>query len=455
MKKLLFIILSLALFTACERKINEFSVTTGSANFKTYVALGNSLVAGYADGALYKSGQAYSTPAIIARQLQLAGCGPFVQPVVTSEYGVGFPGSGPRLVLGPSTACDGSVSLGPVPYIGEKEPLAPVGYVVQNLGIPGMKSFHMFAPGYGSPLGLTTNPPTANPYYVRFCTEPMNPNFKVVDEFPKLMPTFFTMQLGDNDVLSYALSGGVGDVITDPALFAQTMGGTLQALKATGANGVVATIPDVTSIPYFTTVPYNGIVLTRQTLVDSINFFMSTYFGLPQLVYKLGQNPFLVADPTSPHPVFKVRFMKPGELVLLSVPQDSLKCYGMGIISRITSTPWAIPTEYVLTEDELANIQVATTAYNDIITKQLAPTFGVGIVDLNAKMKQLQSGIVWDGIKMNANYVTGGAFSLDGIHLNPRGCALSANYFIEAINAKFGSTIPQVDITQYPGVKFP
>ncbi len=455
MKKLLFIILSLALFTACERKIDEYQVTSGSANFTKYVSIGNSLVAGYADGALYKTAQTYSTPNIIAQQLKLAGSGDFVQPIVNSEFGVGFPGSGPRLVLGASVACDGTVSLGPVPAVGDKEPLAPVGYAVNNLGIPGMKSFHMFAPGYGSPLGLTVYPPTANPYYVRFCTEPMNANFKVVDEFPKLMPTFFTMQLGDNDVLSYALSGGVGDVITDPALFGQAMGGTLQTLAAVGAKGVIATIPDVTSIPFFTTVPYNGINLTRQTLVDSINFFMSTYFGLPQLVYHLGFNPFLVDDPTSPHPVFKVRFMVPGELVLLSVPQDSLKCFGMGIISRITSTPWAIPSKYVLTQDEVANLAYATGAYNNIITQQLAPTFGLGVVDMNAKLKELKAGIVWDGVKMNAEYVKGGAFSLDGIHLNPRGCAVSANYFIDAINAKFGSTIPQADITTYPGVSFP
>lgn len=455
MKKLLFIILSLAVFTACERKIDEFQVTSGQANFTKYISVGNSLVAGYADGALYKSAQAYSTPSIIAQQLQLAGSGPFVQPVVNSEYGVDFPGSGPRLVLGASVACDGTVSLGPVPYIGPKEPLAPVGYAVDNLGIPGAKSFHYLAPGYGSFAGLQPPYIFANPYYVRCCTEPTNVNFRIIDEFAKLKPTFFTMQLGDNDVLSYALSGGVGDTITSPTFFGMAMGGVLQALTANGAKGVIATIPDVTSIPYFTTVPYNGIVLTRQTLVDSINFFMSTYFGLPQLVYQLGPNPFLVADPTSPHPAFKVRFMVPGELVLLSVPQDSLKCFGMGIISRITSTPWAIPSQYVLTADEIALLQANTTAYNQVITQGLAPTFNLGVVDMNAKLKELQAGIIWDGIKMNAKYVTGGAFSLDGIHLNPRGCALSANYFIDAINAKFGSTIPQADITKYPGVVFP
>ncbi len=88
MKKIFLILLSLAVFTACERKIDEFKVTSGSADFTRYIAVGNSLVAGYADGALYKTGQSYSILNIIAKQLQLAGSGAFVQPMVNnSEFG--------------------------------------------------------------------------------------------------------------------------------------------------------------------------------------------------------------------------------------------------------------------------------------------------------------------------------------------------------------------------------
>ena len=452
MKKILFIIFSLALFTACERKIDAPAVTNGSADFTRFVAVGNSMMSGYADGALYNSGQKNSIPNLIAGQLKLAGSGNFVQPMITSEYGLEFPGSMPRLVLGYSVDCNGVTSLAPVPYIGTRDPLQPIGYQVNNLAIPGAKSFHLLAPGYGNAAFLVP-PVRANPYYVRFCTEPTNPNFMVVNEFAKLNPTFFMSWVGDNDVLSYALSGGVGDTITSPALFQMAMGGVLQALTASGAKGVIANIPDVTAIPFFTTVPYNGIVLTRQTLVDSINGAMSGLYKLP-FVYKLGANPFLVADPSSTHPMFKVRQMQPGELVLLSVPQDSLKCFGMGIISRLTFMPWGIPSQYVLTSDELYKIKNATYAYNQIIAG-LAGQFNLGMVDMYSKLTLLQRGIVWDGIKMNSAFVTGGAFSLDGVHLNPRGCAVAANYFIDALNAKYGSTIPQVNITNYPGVIFP
>ncbi len=437
MKKILFIILSLAMFTACERKIDTFQVGQGSANFTTYIAVGNSMMAGYADGALYNSGQKNSIPNLLAGQFQLAGSGTFVQPVVTSNYGVGYPGAKPKLVLGYPVDCKGVVSLGPVYSDGALEPVAPVGYKVNNLAIPGAKSFHMFVPGYAQ----------YNPFYARFASSATN---MVVQEIAPLNPTFFTMWLGDNDVLGYALAGGVGDSITSPALFQQAMGGMLTALVANGAKGVIANIPDVTAIPFFTTIPYNGLILTKSQ-ADSVNMAMSLYH-LP-FVYQKGPNPFLVGDPGAPNP-FRIRQMQPGELVLLSVPQDSLKCRGMGIINPGTFFPYPIPSQYVLTADEVAKIQTATATYNQIIAG-LATHFNVGLVDMNAKLKELQNGIVWDGIKMNTTFVTGGVFSLDGVHLNPRGCAVAANYFIDAVNSKYGSTIPKVNITNYPGVIFP
>jgi hypothetical protein len=74
---------------------------------------------------------------------------------------------------------------------------------------------------------------------------------------------------------------------------------------------------------------------------------------------------------------------------------------------------------------------------------------------MNSLMKRLQTGLIYNGVHLNAQFIQGGAFSLDGIHLNPRGCAIAANEFIDAINKKYGSTIPHVDVTQYQGVVFP
>jgi hypothetical protein len=449
MKKIIFFILSLALLSACKQKINEFNTERGSADFTKYVAIGNSLTAGFADGALYHNGQKYSIPNLIAGQLQLAGSGPFVQPMTKGEFGVGFPGDTAhhKLKLGYSTYCK-ITTFGPIPDIGTTDALLPVGYDVNNFAVPGAKSFHILAAHYGDPAGLVP-PVSANPYFYRFAKTAAS---SVLVDAMASKATFFTLWLGDNDVLSYALSGGLGDTITSPAFFQTVMGGILQGLTSNGAKGVIATIPDITTFPFFTTIPYNGILLTRQSLVDSINDNMDTIYHLP-FHYQLGLNPFLIADPTSSLP-FKVRQMKPGELVLMTVPQDSMKCYGMGIISRLTYFPYPIPKQYILNLDDVAKLQAATAAYNQIIIA-LAANFHLGVVDINTKMTQLEKGIVWDGITLNTTFVTGGAFSLDGINLNPRGCALAANFFIEAINKQYGSSVPYVDITKCPGVIFP
>jgi hypothetical protein len=74
---------------------------------------------------------------------------------------------------------------------------------------------------------------------------------------------------------------------------------------------------------------------------------------------------------------------------------------------------------------------------------------------VNAFINKVKTGILYNGVGINASFVSGGAFSLDGVHLTPLGNALMANEFIKAINSKYGSTIPQIDATKYRGVAFP
>ena len=65
------------------------------------------------------------------------------------------------------------------------------------------------------------------------------------------------------------------------------------------------------------------------------------------------------------------------------------------------------------------------------------------------------SPIWYDGVKYSVAFVTGGVFSLDGVHLTPRGYSLVANEIIRMINGQYKSTIPLVEANKYPSVKFP
>lgn len=138
------------------------------------------------------------------------------------------------------------------------------------------------------------------------------------------------------------------------------------------------------------------------------------------------------------------------------------------IIGSAPSSPYAVSPfnkygvtfplddKYILTEAETEEVLNATASYNTTI-KSLADANGLAFVDANAKMEELaaSSGLVFDGVRYSATFVTGGTFSLDGVHLTGRGYAVIANEFIKAINSTYGSTLPQVNANSYSGVTFP
>jgi hypothetical protein len=162
------------------------------------------------------------------------------------------------------------------------------------------------------------------------------------------------------------------------------------------------------------------------------------------ITFNLGQNPFIIADDNAPG---GLRQIKDTERVLLSIPQDSIKCAGWG-----SQVP--IGNQYVLTEDELDNIDAAITGYNQTLSG-LALQYDLAYIDVNAELIRAEDGITQDGITLTSDFITGNAFSLDGIHLTPMGNAHVANLFIQGINSKYGATLPLVSIAGYPSVDLP
>lgn len=433
-----------ALAFGCKPDIKEdVTATSGTANFSKYVAVGNSLTAGYADGALYIQGQSYAYTNILAQQFALVGGGPFKIPYMVDENGLGVIGKDSlvtKRVLRPVTDCKGVTSLSPVlaglPNLANLNPIGSQG-PFNNMGVPGARSFHLLTPLFGrSPL--VPNP--GNPFYFRIASNPGVST--VVGDVVAQNPTFVSIWIGNNDVLGYASSGGEGsgDSITNPTAYAGYLNAIVNSVLAGGAKGVIANIPDITGIPFFTTVPYNGLVLTSQTQVNALN----QAFGPLGFTFNLGQNPFIISDENDPK---GRRQIKSGELILLTIPQDSIKCFGWG-----SQVP--IPGKYVLDQTEIANIKAATAAYNQAILT-VAQQKDLAFADMASVMASLSSGLVFEGLTFTSTFVTGGAFSLDGIHLTPQGNAIVANGFINAINAKYNSTLPQVNVASYPGIVFP
>jgi lysophospholipase L1-like esterase len=108
----------------------------------------------------------------------------------------------------------------------------------------------------------------------------------------------------------------------------------------------------------------------------------------------------------------------------------------------------------VLTTNEISQIKNAVQGYNTTLLS-LANQFDLAYIDMNSKLKELKNGIVTDGITLTDDFISGNSFSLDGIHLTAMGYAFVANQFILGINAKYGSNLPTVSLTNYQSVILP
>jgi len=466
----------------------------GDADFSNYVSLGASITAGTADGTIYMSAQENSYPSIIAQQFGFVGGGDFTQPLTSDNVGglllngEPLPGYGTRLVL----SADENGNPFPTPLDGT--PTTDVATSAtgpfNNMGVDGSKSFNLVTPGYGDIAGIANG--TANPWYARFATSASS---TVIDDAVSLNPTFFSLWTGNNDVYSYASQGGIGvdqlgnsDIstygyrdITDPNAFALAYGAQVDALTANGAKGVLVNIPDVTSLPYFTTVPTRSIPLDAAT-AGAVNAQFALYNGaLGQLVaggfisaeeaairainfiegvnYPIMTDDDLTdvtailigagLDPQTAALLGQLRQVKSDDIVILpassvlgTTPDPSNPTGVVGV---------SIPLQdvFVLTSTEKARVDTATQSFNAII-EGLAAANELGYVDSNAALAEVAStGHVFNGGVMTNAYVTGGGFSLDGVHLTPRGYAFCANMIIDVVNTTYNASVPKVDIGTY------
>ncbi|ESU29493.1 hypothetical protein FLJC2902T_08990 [Flavobacterium limnosediminis JC2902] len=506
-----------------ETEVNDASYSAGEADFSSYVAVGNSLTAGYMDGTVFRGGQAYSYPNLLAQKFAIVGGGAFTQPSFADDVnnlgGLMLGGvqiGGTRLVIDFAAG-------GPEPIVGtptvEVSNLQATAY--NNMGVPGAKSFHLLTPGYGNLGGVALG--TANPYFVRHAT---SANATVLGDAMSKNPTFFTNWIGSNDVLSYATSGGIGvdqtgnfdpstyggNDITDPQVFAGTYnlivnGGThpvlgpITGLTSNGAKGVVATIPSVTSIPFFTTVPYNP--LTKSVLgqgndavgeatINALNAQLYgplkqalTVFGAGNRINLLSttaSNPLLIKDESLTNlsaqltaaftptlgaataafygQVFgQARQATSQDLVLLTT-RLAIGTAPVGVPAPLDKYGITYPLEdkHILIPTEKTAIANATASYNNTI-KSIAAAQNLAVADMNAIMNRLVNGLrLEDGQIYTADYFAGASnlstvlFSLDGVHPNPRGYAVIANEIIKVINSHYKAKLPIYEVGGFPGV---
>lgn len=494
--------------TSCE------DAEPGSANFSKFVTIGESLVAGFQAGALFTEGQNNSLGTIIADKLEcVGGATAFNQPDINSVNGYNAtysnPGAGVilgRLILFDSDGATGpkgplptpagapgvpapyNTADAPTPYTGDKSKL-------NNFAVPGVQLGQFITPLTGGP---SAGNPAFNPLYARFASNPGTST--ILGDALATQPTFVLFWGGNNDVLGYAISGATNEaLLTSEADFQTRYNIIISSILGSSetVKAVIGNVPDITSIPHFTTVKYNNIPLDAATSTMLNAGFGGFNTALDALVAHLGHNASDAARR-------KINFATGNNAIVIvdeslsdlgtefdmllgagainQAQRDALAPYEQarqataedlfplsagsvlgtipngGNAQTIIGLTVPLADQYTLTKTEVDVVRARTEAFNNYIKGVASQSSRIALADVNATL----AGLVQAGAQSQNNVTITpsfapptGAFSEDGVHPNSRGYAYTANIFINAINAKFGSTIPLVNVGAYGATALP
>lgn len=382
-----------------------------------YVALGDSLTAGFVSNGLVDCYQLHSYPALLAAQ---AGTPTFEMPLVSP------PGIPPILVL--TSLAGGVPTLVPAGNPADAFPYNatyPLPY--NNLGVPGADLYNLlFTTGDINNL-LAGNTDNAMHDLILRIPQVPDPATGEMRDFTAIVqaiaqnPTFITLWIGNNDILGGVTSGTPieGVTMTPIDVFADLYLQAVFALtESTHADIVLFTLPDYTEIPFMKTIP--------------------PFLDIPGIgiVPIMGSNGPLTADSR------------------VSLLASSLLAQGYGVplpgypplpedVNVITQQPG-----YVLRPDEIQIVKDQVAAANAII-RDIADQFGLPVFDSGALLDRgtFGEGFTFGGIHLDGSYLTGGFASYDAVHPQQLGYALIAAELINFLNDTYGADIAPVDFS--------
>lgn len=497
-----------ALCTACPT-----GATAGTASFAKFVVLGNSYVTGFQGGALFNTGQANSMAKMIATQLACAGGGTtFNQPDINSVNGYNAQVSNPAggLILGRMILFDADGTAGPgsaaptpagapgvpAPYNTADFPGAFAGdkAALNNFGVPLVYLGQALVGATGGPASPAN--PAYNPWYARFASNPGTST--MVGDALTAGGSFYLIWMGIDDALLHAALGADGTYpITSTGDFSTQYNGMITTMLNANPlfKGVVGNIPSLSSFPYFTTIPWNTIKVDAPTatslntnMVAGYNAFLDGMVANTIITageatarklktYVAGQSaPVLLTDETltdlSPYmagpyaallPYAKARHANEGQdLVPLGAGAVLGKPF-MGNPAAVQGVSYPLGDQHMLTYSEIVSIETTIGGYNATIAAAVAASSDrLALADVKTAYATLlgasiaNKGMVVDGVTIASSFAPpASTFSEDGLHPNTRGYAYTANVFINAINTKFGATVPNVCLNDKPGTALP
>lgn len=257
-------------------------------------------------------------------------------------------------------------------------------------------------------------------------------------------PTLTTVWLGANDILKYTMGAGSFTAVdTTQAQVTADMTQIVTSLQRSGSAVVVANLPNVLNMPYFFSIaiPANPAQCSLQSNLYCL----------------------LVS------PLLNVPAANAAAIVNGMATQYNLGTTGyvtlQGVLAELTASP-----QFSANLDTLAgghadgNLYVTPAlatqiqAENDAINGGInaaATSTGAALVDVKTVFNDLYTGNTADPLAAAALTVNpgkccslayyGGLVSFDGLHPSNTGYALVADMFIQAVDAKFATSIAPID----------
>jgi len=374
--------------------------------FAHYVAFGNSLTAGFQSAGINDSTQIQS----YARRLAIQMHTPFYQPLMAR------PGCPPPYTnvflqarVGGASSNDSTCALRLV-----QQPTPPY---INDVAVPGA----------GSQDPTSNLAPGSNP---NILTSFMLGGLTQIGMARRVMPTFVTVWIGNNDVLGALTDmSNPGDTteVTDTSAFKVAYGALLDSLQAIGSvkGGVLIGVADVVQIPYASLgMYYLGVKTTQLAALPS----------------------FQVSPDCAPSALGGV-----GDSSLVPF------WYGLGLIQAAEANPAGGPFTLdcaldndVIIKPELIKLHNAVVAYNNFISAQ-ATAKGYAFLDPNIALAALKADTTQVAYFPHAppdpraaTAPFGTAFSFDGVHPSSATHKLIANTLIQVINTKYGTALAAI-----------
>lgn len=362
--------------------------------FARYVALGNSITAGFQSEGINEETQMESYAALLAQQmgtryhaplLNMPGCpAPVVNPITRER--VGGAGQG-----------DCGLRSTPVPRF------------LNNVAVPGAAVLDLTAN-----LGPGTSPNPLTSLFLGGRTQ--------VEAALDADPTFVSIWIGNNDVLGAALQGMVTeDNVTAVSTFQTRLVRALDALEAGGVQGgVLIGVADVTLIPHLT---------------PGVAFWNAAQQGLLPPTFQV--------SPTC----------RPGDAG--GVGETTLVPFGFGFGDLFLRAQAGLPVvlncataSRVLSAQEIGILVQTVDGYNEVLRAQ-AQARGWAFLDPNPLFQELRR----DGLVPlfpnlgNPTELFGPMFSLDGVHPSAEAHRLVTNELVRVINGVYGTSLEPVELT--------